>query len=245
MQPESGYGIKASGSNAARVFPFYVVCDVSRSMWDPDFNKGQPVTPLSVVESALPDMLSVLEQDPVACDTAHLGIIAFGDSPVQILPLTPLSDDPTIPALPRQGATDYASVFGYLDQLLRSDHKHFAQWGLGFYTPVIFFLTDGNPQVNGREQPETVWMQQRRLLEASDHPFKPVVVSLGIGSVDPDTVSKLRSNRPVGVACVADGGVVPGDLLRSIINSIRFSISNSVGHGEFQFKIPRGMRRLA
>jgi uncharacterized protein YegL len=245
MQPESAYGIRPSGVNASRVFPFYIVCDASRSMWDPEFNKGQAVTPLSVVEDALPDMLSVLEQDPVACDTAHLGIVAFGDSPQQILPLTPLSEDPAIPALPRQGSTDYAAVFGFLDQLLRADHQRFTSWGLGFYTPVIFFLTDGNPQVNGKEQPESVWMRARQALEAQNHPFRPVVVALGIGSVTPTTVSKLRSTRPLGVACVADGGVVPGDLLRAIINSIRFSISNSVGHGEFQFKTPKGMRRLA
>jgi uncharacterized protein YegL len=244
MRSETGYGISSSGVNASRVFPFYIVCDVSRSMWDPAFT-GQAVTPLSVVEDALPDMLNVLEEDPVACDTAHLGIVAFGDSPRLILPLTPLADDPSIPALPRQGATDYEAVFRYLDSLLRSDHQRFTSSGLGYYTPVIFFVTDGNPQVNGKEQPEAVWMKSRAVLEASGHPFRPVVVALGIGSVSEGTVQRLRSTKPLGVACVVDGdGVVPGDLLRAIINSIRFSISNSVGNGEFQFKTPKGMRRL-
>jgi hypothetical protein len=33
-------------------------------------------------------------------------------------------------------------------------------------------------------------------------------------------------------------------LLRSIIDSIKFSISSSVGHGDFVFDTPSGMRRL-
>src|SRR6516165_315082 len=107
---ESSFGVRSSGVSASRVFPFYVVCDVSRSMWDPDMNEGQPVTPLSVIEDSLPDMLTVLEEDPAVCDTAHLGIIAFGETPETVLPLTPLAQDPTIPALRRQGATNYAQV---------------------------------------------------------------------------------------------------------------------------------------
>ncbi|KUI21970.1 hypothetical protein AU195_06580 [Mycobacterium sp. IS-1496] len=213
-------------------------------MWDPSFSKGQRVTPLSVIEDALPDMLSVLEDDPTVLDTAHLGIVAFGDTPQVVVPLTPLAQDPSIPALPRQTSTDYAAVFRFLDQLLRADHQSLQRWGLGFYTPVIFFLTDGNPQVNGEAQAESVWMHSRSALESDGHPFRPVVVALGIGKVSDATVARLRSTKPVGIACVADGGVVPGDLLRAIINSIRFSISRSVGQGEFQFRTPKGMRRL-
>lgn len=244
MAIESSFSVSPSGVNASRVFPFYVVCDVSKSMWDPSFSNGQPVTPLSVIEDALPDMLMVLEDDPVACDTAHLGIVAFGDAPQVVLPLTPLAHDPMIPALPHQICTNFVDVFSFLDHQLRRDHQAFTAAGLGYYAPVIFFLTDGNPQVNGKEQPESVWMPGRQALGAASHPFPPVIVALGIGTVSVNTVRQIRSTRPAGIACVAEGGVVPGDLLRSIINSIRFSISNSVGHGEFEFKTPRGMRRL-
>lgn len=243
MRTESPFEVRSSGVGA-RVFPFYVVCDVSRSMWDPKFNEGQPVTPLSVVEDALPDMLTVLEDDPSVQDTALLGVVAFGESPVAVLPLTPLADDPTIPALPRQTFTNYAEVFNYLNQALRYDHHRLASANLGYYTPVVFFLTDGNPQMDGRMQSDAQWVPSREQLGAPDFPFRPVIVSLGIGSVSVDTVRKVRSTRPAGVACVAEGSVVPGDLLRAIIGSIIFSISKSVGQGEFQFRTPAGMRRL-
>jgi hypothetical protein len=213
-------------------------------MWDPDMNEGQPVTPLSVIEDSLPDMLTVLEEDPAVCDTAHLGIIAFGETPETVLPLTPLAQDPTIPALRRQGATNYAQVFEYLNHQLHSDHQRFVSANLGTYTPVVFFLTDGNPQVNLRPQPDSEWLPPHEGLSSPRHPFGPVIVALGIGGVSVDTVRKLRSTNPRGVACVAEGSVIPGDLLRAIINSIRFSISSSVGHGDFQFNTPAGMRRL-
>ncbi|MEU1207492.1 VWA domain-containing protein [Nocardia sp. NPDC005825] len=244
MRSESRFGVTQAGVSARRVFPFYIVCDVSRSMWDPDFNPGQPITPLDTIEQSLPDMLGVLADDPTTYDTAHLSVIAFGDSPVPVLPLTPLRSDPALPRLPRQGSTDYAQVFSFLNRMLRDDQQRFARAGLQSYTPVVFFLTDGNPQVNGQLQRDEVWLPVRHALEAPGHPFRPVVVALGIGEVTEGTVRQLRSIDPVGAACVATGGVAPGDLLRAIINSIKFSISSSVGQGAFLFRTPAGMRRL-
>ena len=239
----SSFEVRSTAVGASRVFPFYVVCDVSQSMWEPRFNEGQAVMPLSIVEDALPDMLSVLEDDPTAHDTAHLGVVAFGDSPVSVLPLTPLASDPAIPALPRQIFTNYGEVFRYLDWQLRTDHERLTSANLGTFKPVVFFLTDGNPQVDGKAQADSAWVPYRQGLGSHDFPFRPIIVALGIGSVDPDTVRKIRSTSPLGVACVADGNIIPGDLLRAIITSIIFSISKSV-MGEFTFRTPAGMRRL-
>lgn len=241
----SPFSLRPTEVHASKVFPFYVVCDVSRSMWDAQFNVGQAVTPLVTIEQAMPDMLDVLAEDPTTYDTAHISIIAFGDSPVPVLPLTPLRLDPRIPKLPRQYATNYAEVFRFLEWQLRQDQQRFAQARVGTYTPVIFFLTDGNPQVNGAAQPESTWFPVRQGLEHPQHPFRPIVVALGVGDNTPSTVLKLRSVNPAGVACVADAGVVPSDLLRSVIHSIKHSITSSVGQGAFQFKTPAGMRKLS
>ena len=204
---------------------------------DPELNDG-PTTPLSIVEDALPDMLSALEEDPTAQETAYLGIVAFGDSPVLVLPLTPLADEPTIPVLPRQGWTNYIEVFRFLDRQLRNDQERLISANLGTYNPVVFFLTDGNAQVSGYAQKESDWLPLRQALEFDHHPFHPVVVAEASGTSPPDTVRNVRSARPRGVACVADGSIVPGDLLRAIIGSIIFSITKSTAQGGFQFKYP-------
>lgn len=107
-------------------------------------------------------MVGVLADDPTTYDTAHLSVIAFGDVPVAVLPLTPLRSDPALPRLPRQASTDYAQVFLFLNRMLRDDQQRFARAGLQSYTPVVFFLTDGNPQVNGQLQRDEVWLPVRR-----------------------------------------------------------------------------------
>jgi uncharacterized protein YegL len=239
------FRIDSSGVTSKKVFPFYMVCDVSQSMWDREFYESRPVmTPLDTVEQALPDMIGVLEDDPTTYDTAYLSVVVFGDTPQAIMPLTPLSNNPSIPALPRQYSTNYAAVFDFLCRQLSADHAHFTRSGLATYSPVIFFVTDGNPQVNGKPQPDEHWFPYRNNLESSGFPFKPVLVALGIGNVSPDTVMLLKSTEPKGAACVAENGAAPGDLLRSIIDSIKFSISSSVGHGDFVFDTPSGMHRL-
>jgi uncharacterized protein YegL len=247
MRPETTPTLGVySTAPAGRVFPFYVVCDVSRSMWDPEFTPDQPMTPHSVIEDALIDMLAVLEDDPMASDTAYLSVIAFGDNPETVVELTALKDEPIIPTLPKQYSTDYVKIFEFLDKTLRADQQRLTKANLGYYTPAVFFLTDGEPQINGVLQPESKWLPARRALEASVHPFHPVIVALGIGTVtkDTDTVRKLRSEKPRGIACVAETTVIPGDLLRAIIKSIIFSISKSASQGEFEFRTPAGMRNL-
>jgi uncharacterized protein YegL len=243
MRP--GYlGIDQAPVEAQRVFPFYVVSDVSRSMWDPAFSPGQPMTPLDVVEQALPDLLDTLEDDPIARDTAHLSLIAFGDTAVPVLPMTPLKHINSIPALPRQISTNYSAVFTFLANQLIADYHQYVRAGIATYTPAVYFLTDGNPQVNGRYQDRHDWLPHRYGLEAPRFPFRPLVVALGMGDVADETVRLLRSTSPRGVACVAEPGAAPGTLLRAVISSIIVSISSSAENGELVFDTPPGMRLL-
>ncbi|WP_458689675.1 hypothetical protein [Nocardia tengchongensis] len=76
---------------------------------------AQHFTPLETIEHALPDMLSALEEDETAHDTAHLAVIAFGDDAQTMVPMTPVSQDPSIPTLPRQIFTNYVAVFQHLE----------------------------------------------------------------------------------------------------------------------------------
>lgn len=234
------FRVKSSGQNRGRVYPFYIVCDASRSMWDRELCK-QPVPPLSVVEDALPDMLTALEDDDVVVESAHLSVIAFGDEPKLVLPLTPLSENPTIYALKRQTETDYAKAFDFIDKQIRQDCAKLAANQLGVFTPIVFFLTDGNPQINSKPQTAATWLPKREALATAPNP--PLIVALGIGQVTDATVLKIRSTKPVGIACAAETGAVPSDLLRAIIKSIQFTISHTANAG-FDFIAPRGMRRL-
>ena len=65
-----------------RRLPVYVLIDTSGSMY------GEPI---EAVKNGLSIMLSTLNSDPYALETAYLSIITFNDTPNQILPLTEIS----------------------------------------------------------------------------------------------------------------------------------------------------------
>lgn len=240
-----------------RVFPFYVVCDVSRSMWDPEFIEqsgsawssaiGVASTPFQQIEESLPGLVETLEDDISIRDTAHISVIAFGDHAQVVLPLTPLNaDDPSalsIGPMARQYSTNYAVVFKHLHQQIREDVKRLMAVGSELYTPAIYFITDGNPQSGGKPQTVADWLPLRQSFEHTNFPVSPTIVALGLGDVSPDTLRLIASSRPKGVACMSNGQA-PDTLLAEIIDSIMHSIGNSSGSGHLDFRIPDGMTRL-
>ncbi|MET3805286.1 hypothetical protein ABIB25_002287 [Nakamurella sp. UYEF19] len=240
-----------------RVFPFYVVCDVSRSMWDPDFLETPGVrrgsrhldvlTPFQQIEQSLPGLIETLEDDISVRDTAHVSVIAFGDEPQTVLPLTPLNSEQSsalvISPMTRQYSTDYVAIFKHLQQQIREDVRRLIATGCELYTPAIYFITDGNPQVRGRMQTTSDWIHLREGFEDPNFPVSPTIVALGLGDVAPGTVRQIASGRPRGIACMANGQA-PDSLLAEIIESIMHSIGNSSGSGHLEFRVPAGMTKL-
>ena len=237
-----------------RVFPFYVVCDVSRSMWDLDFFEAARTptcdggtdrkTPFQQMEESLPGLIETLEDDLSVRDTAHVCVIAFGDRPQVVLPLTPLNTaDPSalsIQPMNKQYSTDYATILRHLHQQLKLDITHLIAAGSQLYTPAIYFITDGNPQARGKPQSVADWLPYRQSLEDMTAGISPTIIALGIGDVSPDVVRLLASTRPKGMACMANGGA-PEALLAEIVESI---IGHSSGTGYLDFRVPEGMIRL-
>jgi uncharacterized protein YegL len=197
----------------ARVYPVYVVCDVSRSTWDPQLCAGREDTPMDVMEDALIDILRTLEDDPMAVDTAYLSVIAFGDSPVDVLPLTSMYDEPAVPALPRHLSANYADVLRYLDWQLRGDHRRLHSADLGVYTPLVLFIVHADPHINGVPQRMSDWLPLRQALGSPDHPMRPDIVAFGMGTASEDTVKALASAPEA--AFIGDGTALPGDVLRA------------------------------
>lgn len=229
-----------AGLRLPTAWPFYVIYDVSESMWHSKFHHTD-YTPWHVMRDGLADLLAEIDFEPSAKDCCHLSVVAFSDQVEVILPLTPMSsDDVNIGALPQGGTTDYALVFDHLANQLARDYDHLVQH-YSLKRPVVYFVTDGAPFVNGRVQPDAVWVPPLQRLHA--HESQPIVVALGLGTVEERALATVRAAP--GPACVAEAGVSPGELLRAIVGSIIKSVINSSGRDEFLFDIPAGMRRLA
>src|SRR4051794_36560428 len=198
-------------------WPFYIVCDVSRSMWDPGMNSGTSTTPHLVTSHALPDMLQQLEDDPYARDTAHLAIVTFADDVEVVLPLTHLRQQiQTVPQVPRGTNTQYNKIFQWLNENLRNDLEKLNRQGFKPQNPTIFFITDGNPT-------RADWAEERQRLSESAFEGRPLIVAFGLGKVTPEVVARIASTNPLGAACISEQDADPGELLEAIIGIIHFS----------------------
>ncbi len=242
-EPEDDVSNGRAFSNRKRkAFLFYLVCDVSRSMWDPAYSDSS-LTPYEVIADALTDLVEALDDDEQVRDIGRLSMIAFADDAQQVVPLTPLRQIKAIPALPQGTETDYAAVFEALDRIIRSDVAETLQ-DYEPYRPVVYFITDGDPQKGSQRQDREEWMAARRRLSDPTFDFRPSIVALGLGQVQPETLRSVATTAPPGVACVVESGQAVGDVLRAMLRSIVVSVTSSSQSGELVFPTPTGMRRL-
>jgi uncharacterized protein YegL len=230
-----------------RVFPFYVVCDVSKSMWDP--RRHPPAhgpSPFDVLQDSIPQLLFEVEINTLAKDAARISVISFADDARMVLPLTRPGDVSRIEELKRGGFTNYEALFGRLRDTIRRDCEDLAR-SYKLRGPAVFFLTDGRPEVGGVEQSEALWGAARDGLVSPGFPHPPKIAAFGLGDPIERTLCRVatveRGLRLAFVALRADQVV---EVLRGIIPVILQSISASVEDGErLVLETPPRMRRVS
>jgi uncharacterized protein YegL len=116
------------------VMPFYLVCDVSRSMANDmqDLNNGIRRLRRAVVS------------DPVVDDVAQIGILTFSDLAKVVLPLGQMSWN-DVPVLFAEGGSSYGSAFRLLARVIVQDITALKAQGFKVYRPCAFFLSAGEP----------------------------------------------------------------------------------------------------
>jgi hypothetical protein len=126
----------ARGDDSLLVLPFYLVVDVSYSMY------GEPI---AAVNQILPEVIDTVEQSPTLGDLVRFGVIDFSDHARVVLPLTDLRDVTAIPTLEVRGGTSYAAAFRLLKQEIERDLATLKSGSYRVYRPAVFFMTDGQP----------------------------------------------------------------------------------------------------
>lgn len=191
---------------AKQILPFYLVCDESGSM------SGEPI---KAMNDALPDLHEEIGANPVVADKTQFCIIGFSDSAQVLLPLSDLSQVSQIPVLQPQGGTSYASAFRELKNRIDTDLPALKKAGNIVYRPAVFFLTDGYP-TDG-------YASEYAALTAESNPFRPNIVSFGIGSADATTIAQIATFR----AFMADGTMSPAAALKEFASALTKSILKS------------------
>ena len=227
-----------------KVFPFYLVLDVSSSMWS---ERHPHPNPYEVMQSSLLPIFDEISDDLTARDTAHVSIIEFGTTARTLLPLTPVAQDPTVAQLGRQTKTDYKAAFDLLAASLSRDIPPLLDRGNKIFTPAVYFLTDGQPETAAGPQPLAEWLPARKALDSLTHrgrSYSPTILALGLGTAKRETLREVRSTNPPGVACVAKPGANPASLVGAVVTSIMKSVSASPGAGTLVFTTPAGMETV-
>jgi uncharacterized protein YegL len=228
------------------VWPFYVVCDVSESMHGKHFGRADERTPYEAMQEALLELVDFPDEHVEVADIAHLGLLTFSDDAQVVQHLRKMSDGVEIGPLPKGKYTNYAQMFTTLNDVIGTDLGLLQSRAIIVKRPVVFFITDGQPCVAGREQPRNEWEPPLRRLHGFSAPRPegrgvPIaVVALGFNGANREILRSVA--KPPGVACVAEAGVAsPHELMRELLTSILDSVTNSTVQGEFVFAPPRGM----
>jgi uncharacterized protein YegL len=116
------------------VMPFYLICDVSFSMYRemPALNDGVKRLRRAIVA------------EPVVDDVAQICIMTFSDDAKVVVPMGPMSES-EVPPLTAENGTNYGAAFHALAQTIERDRANLKEQGYKVYRPCAFFLTDGLP----------------------------------------------------------------------------------------------------
>lgn len=154
-QPPSG----PFHSDAVDAMPFYIVCDVSESMWGERFRSswGSSEAPWSLMSRELSSLNDELDQDNETRDVAHVSVIEFSGTATVVTPLARVSEHPEIPRLGKGTWTNYVAVWQLLSELIKEDSEKLRAAGYLPWRPTIFFITDGNPGSNSDHQTKKDW----------------------------------------------------------------------------------------
>lgn len=223
-----------------QAFPFYIVCDVSQTMWDPNFNTSERI-PLDVLQDAVPELIYRAELDPTINDAAFISVIEFSSRAEVILPLTRPADTRDIRPFTKGDQTDYAVIFELLRRRIDEDCRRLSAT-YALKQPAVFFLTDGIPYVGDHEQPQSIWFPARNRLLAPDFTYRPQVVAFGFGQARPKVLCRVASEQGGRrLAFIADRAVDVSAVLTALIDTLFISISASVAQGDLAIRVPEGM----
>jgi uncharacterized protein YegL len=210
------------------VLPFYVVCDESSSM------AGDSI---DAVNQGIGELFRTIHNDPIVDAKARVGIVTFNDTARVLLPLTRLSAISSTPGCVATGSTSYASVFRLLKTQIESDIPPLKTEGFRVHRPMIFFISDGSPNLED-------WQTAYAELTDQSFAFRPNIVSFGVAGAQASVIKEVSTPLTVGdgkkqsFAFLGEQGVNPGAALNEIMKFITGTIVSSARQDNQTMTIP-------
>ena len=200
-----------------QVFPFYLLCDTSKSM------SGERV---KTINEGLPEIQAEILDDPIVVGKARVSVISFSTEANVDLPLARL-DNVTMPVLKAGGQTNYAKGMELAKQQIEADMNQLISEGFKVLRPCVFFLTDGRPG-DSWKRVRDAWVDR------SVNSFQPNIIGFGVANADEETLKRLATQ----FSFIASDGVSPAAALREVLRLVTVSIINSTRNGAIEFNLP-------
>ena len=192
-----------AGDERFPVFPVWLLVDTSSSM------DGAPI---AAVNAALPELKQLILDDPTVGEIARIAIVTFATGASVALPLSDLADT-DLPRLTAGGSTNYRDAFDTAHRQIETGIRSLGT-GTRFHTPVIFFLSDGQPTTGGD------WTGALAALTDPAWKFRCEIVAFGFGDAHPETLSRIATRHAL-LATDAPPAEQAKDIMATIIGSIR------------------------
>jgi uncharacterized protein YegL len=194
--------------------PFYLVCDVSKSM----------THQMPVLNEALQGLRNEIATNPVVDDVARICVMVFSDIAQVVIPLGQPSEM-AVPALSVQFGTNYGNAFRQLTRRIDYDTSVLKKQGHKVYRPCVFFLTDGEPQDRDWEESFRSTLTYDR---ATGQGMKghPVFVPVGFRQAQPAILAKLAYPAQRGKWYI-DRNTNYAEAIRELLDVIKKTIITS------------------
>ncbi len=207
------------------ILPVCITIDVSASM------QGDAIDALN---ACLPDLKQMMLDEPLVGELARIGIVIFNDEADVAVPLTDLTEV-DMPQFEATGATSYRAALQETRSFLEQSIRRIGT-GAQFYTPIVFFLSDGAPLDDEEE-----WVPEAQALKASGK-YRANVVCFGFGDADPHLLTKIgrtflfRESDPI---------LAVREIFKSLIGSIRTTSMSVKSGGPMGIQFPEDIRENA
>jgi uncharacterized protein YegL len=206
-------------AGGVQVFPFYILCDASRSM------KGDRI---GSVNAGLPNIHQAIVSDPVVAEKARLGVISFATEPRVELPLSQLSSIASMPTLKAGGQTNYARAFELAQKTIEHDIMELKSNGYSVLRPCVYFITDGRPG-DGWRNARDKWVDRLQ------NKYAPNIICFGVADADEETLKRLSTQ----FTFVANEGTSTANALNEVMRSITSSVVSTAQSNEAGLAIPK------
>ena len=120
----------------ARRLPVYLLLDVSGSMY------GEPI---EAVRNGVQLLVSTLQGEPYALETAYLSVITFGSDAQQLIPLTEIASFQAPTSIDAGGLTSMGAALKLLSERVNAEVAKTTPTAKGDWKPLVFIMTDGEP----------------------------------------------------------------------------------------------------